>query len=98
MEKFILIAVVKIIPGFEDEIKSATVAMAAETRKEAGVESFLIHTRNDAPGTIVFYEIYNSEAAFQLHKTLPHATKYFDLFKGKIENDQPEVIFLTALK
>jgi quinol monooxygenase YgiN len=98
MEKFILIANFKIIPGFEDEIKKATIAMAVETRKEKGCESFLIHTRNDSPQTVVFYEIYDSEEAFQQHKTFPYASSYFELFKGRIENDKPEITFLAALK
>ena len=98
MEKFILIAKIEIIPGFEAEIKKATVAMAVETRKEKGCESFLIHTQDDSPQTIIFYEIYASEEAFQQHKTFPHAQKYFEFFKGKIENDRPEITFLTELK
>jgi quinol monooxygenase YgiN len=98
MEKFILIASFKIISGFEDEIKKATIAMAIETRKEKGCELFSIHTRNDSPQTVFFYEIYDSEAAFQQHKTFPHAERYFELFKGRIENDKPEVTFLTELK
>jgi quinol monooxygenase YgiN len=98
MEKLILIANIKIISGFEGDIKKATIAMAVETRKEKGCESFLIHTRNDSPQTVVFYEIYDSEEAFQQHKTFPHAERYFEFFKGKIENDRPEVTFLTELK
>jgi quinol monooxygenase YgiN len=98
MEKFILIASFKIISGFEDEIKKATIAMAIETRKEKGCELFSIHTRNDSPQTVFFYEIYDREAAFQQHKTVPHAERYFELFKGRIENDKPEVTFLTELK
>jgi quinol monooxygenase YgiN len=98
MEKLILIANFKIMAGFEEEIKKATIAMAVETRKEKGCELFSIHTRNDSPQTIVFYEIYDSEEAFRQHKTFPHAERYFELFKGKIENDQPEVTFLTELK
>ena len=98
MGKFIVFAKIEIIAGFEEEIKKATIAMAVETRKEKGCESFLIHTQNDSPKTIIFYEIYASEGAFEQHKTYPHAQKYFEFFKGKIENDRPEVTFLTALK
>jgi quinol monooxygenase YgiN len=98
MGKFILIAKIEIFAGFEEEIKRATIAMAVETRKEKGCESFLIHTRSDSPKTVVFYEIYDSEEAFQQHKTYPHAQKYFEIFKGKIENDGPEITFLTELK
>ncbi len=97
MEKLILIANINMTPGFEEEVKKATIALAAETRKEAGCELFLIHTRNDSPQTIVFYEIYQSEEAFKQHKTFTYTEKYFELLKGRVENDKAEVIFLTAL-
>jgi quinol monooxygenase YgiN len=97
MEKLILIANFNILPGFEEEVKNATIAMAAETRKETGNELFLIHTRNDSPQTIVFYEIYDSEAAFEQHKNFAYAQRYFEFQKGRIENDKAEVIFLTKL-
>jgi quinol monooxygenase YgiN len=97
MKKFILTASFKIIAGFEEELKQATIALATETHKETGVELFLIHTRDDSPQTIFFYEIYQSEEAFQLHKTYDYTEKYFELLKGRIENDKPEVVLLTAL-
>ena len=97
MEKIILIASLNMIPGFEDEIKKATIALAAETRKETGSELFLIHTRNDSPQTVVFYEIYGSDEAFQYHLTLGHTKAYMEFVKGKIENDKPEITLLTKL-
>jgi quinol monooxygenase YgiN len=97
MEKCILIANFNIIPGFEEELKKATIALAIETRKEIGSELFLIHTQNDSPQTIVFYEIYNSQEAFEQHKAYIYTERYLELLKGRIENDKPEVVFLTAL-
>lgn len=97
MKKLILIANVNVIPGFEEEIKKATIALAVETRKETGCELFLIHTREDSPKEIVFYEIYQSADVFQQHKARIHTEKYLEFVKGRIENDKPEVIFLTAL-
>ncbi|MDP9079636.1 MAG: antibiotic biosynthesis monooxygenase [Bacteroidota bacterium] len=97
MEKLILIANINVIPGFEEEVKKATIALATETRKETGCELFLIHTRKDSPEVIVFYEIYHSEEIFQQHKARVYTAKYLEFLKGRIENDTPEVIFLTAL-
>ncbi|WP_426670127.1 putative quinol monooxygenase [Mucilaginibacter sp. McL0603] len=97
MEKLILIANINILPGFEDEVKKAAIALAAETRQETGSESFLIHTRNDSPQTIVFYEIYHSQEAFQQHKTFAYSEKFFEFVNGKIKDDKIEVIFLTRL-
>jgi quinol monooxygenase YgiN len=97
MEKFILIASLNIIPGFEEELKKATIEQAVESRKEPGVELFLIHTENDSPQTIFFYEIYQSAEAFQHHLTLEHTKKYLEFQKGRVENDKAVVTFLTAL-
>ena len=96
--KAILLAYINILPGFENEVKEATIKLAAETRKEPGSEQFLVHTRNDSPQSLVFYEIYQNDVAFQQHKTLPHATSYFEFVKGKIADDKIEVVFLTSLK
>ena len=95
--KAILLAYIDILPEFEKEVKAATAKLAAETRKEPGSELFLVHTRNDAPRSLAFYEIYENDAAFELHKTLPHATSYFEFVKGKIVDDKIEVVFLTPL-
>lgn len=96
--KTTLLAYINILPGFQEEVKEATMKLALETRKEPGSEQFLVHTRNDLPRSLVFYEIYQNDAAFQLHKTLPHATNYFEFVKGKIVDDKIEVVFLTPLK
>ena len=95
--KAILLAYIDILPEFEEEVKEATAKVASETRKESGSELFLVHTRNDGPPSLAFYEIYENDAAFELHKTLPHATSYFEFVKGKIVDDKIEVVFLTAL-
>jgi quinol monooxygenase YgiN len=97
MDKLILIAIINIIPGFEEEVKKATVALAIETRKETGCELFLINTRNDSPQTIVFYEVYQSREVFQEHLARPYTRGFMEFAKGRIENDKPEIIFLTAM-
>lgn len=95
--KVILLAYINALPGFEAAVKEATIKLAAETRKEPGNEQFLTYTRNDSAQSIVFYEIYQNDTAFQLHKTLPHATSFFEFVKGRIIDDKIEVVFLTRL-
>ena len=97
MEKLILIATLNMLPGCEKEIKEATIALAAETRKETGSELFLVHTRNDSPQTIIFYEVYQSEEAFNRHKDYSYTKTYMEFLKGKIKNDRPEITYLTKL-
>ena len=95
--KVILLAYINILPGFEKEVKEAMNTMAAETSKESGSEQFLPYTRNDSPQTIVIYEIYKNDAAFELHKSLPHSKIFFEFVKGKIVDDKIEVVLLTEL-
>ena len=95
--KITLIANIDILPGFEEEVKNAMVAMAVETRKETGCELFQVNTREDSPRMIVNYEVYQNQEAFELHKTYSYAATFFDYVKGKIKNDEIEVIYLTAL-
>jgi quinol monooxygenase YgiN len=96
-KKFNLIATIEILPGFEAAIKKAMVTMAAETRKETGVELFLISTEKDSPQTILIYETYRSETDFELHKTLAHSKVFFEFVKGKIKDDKIGVTFLTGI-
>jgi len=95
--KVILLAYINILPGFEKEVKEAMATMAAETSKEPGSEQFLPYIRSDSPQTIIIYEIYKNDDAFQLHKTLPHSKAFFELVKGKIVDDKIEIVFLTKL-
>jgi quinol monooxygenase YgiN len=95
--KTILVAYIDIMPAFEMEVKDALTVMAAATNREAGCEQFVVNTRNGFPLSIVIYETYADDEAFQSHKTSPHAAKFFEFVKGKIVNDKIEVVFLTAL-
>jgi quinol monooxygenase YgiN len=95
--KVTLVAYINVLPGFEKEIKEALITMAAASRKEAGCEQFVANVRNDSPQMIVIYEAYKNDAAFQLHKTSPHAVAFFEFVKGKIVNDKIEGVYLTEV-
>ena len=95
--KTLLIATIHILPGFEKEVKEAMKTMEIASNKEAGCEQFDATIQKDSPQTIVIYEVYKDDEAFQLHKTLPHAKAFFEFIKGKIVNDKIEVVFLTEL-
>lgn len=92
-----LVAYLEILPAFEKELKGALVTMAAESNKEPGCEQFVVNSRNDSPLSIVIYEAYKDNEAFQSHKTSAHAKRFFDFVKGKIANDKIDVVFLTGL-
>lgn len=92
-----LIATIHILPGFEKAVKEALKTMEMASGKETGCEQFVANTQKDAPQTVVIFEVYKSDEAFQLHKTSPHAKVFFEFVKGKIVNDKIETVFLTEL-
>jgi quinol monooxygenase YgiN len=95
--KMNVVAYIEILPGFEKEVKEGLVQMAAESNKESDCEQFVVNTRNDSPSSIVIYETYKDDEAFQSHKSSRHAKTFFELVKGKIVNDKIEVVMLTGL-
>jgi quinol monooxygenase YgiN len=95
--KTMLIATIHILPGFEEEVKEALKTMEMESSKETGCEQFVANTQKDSPQTVVIYEAYRNDEAFQLHKTSSHAKAFFEFVKGKIVNDKIETVFLTEL-
>jgi quinol monooxygenase YgiN len=92
-----LIATIHILPGFEEKVKEALKIMEIESNKETDCEQFVASSQKDSPQTVVIYETYKNDEAFQLHKTSPHAKAFFAFVKGKIVNDKIETVFLIEL-
>lgn len=92
-----LVAYMEILPAFQKEMKEALAAMAAESNREPGCVQFVVNMRNDSPLSIVVYEEYKNDAAFEVHKTSAHARNFFEFVKGKIVNDKIDVVLLTAV-
>lgn len=95
--KTTVIATMTILPGFEREVRAALNTMTIESNKEADCEQFAATFEKDAPQKVVVYEVYKSDAAFELHKTLPHAKAFFELVRGKIANDKIDAVYLTQI-
>jgi len=95
--KTLLIATIHILPRFEKEVKGALKTMEIASNKEIGCEQFVANTQKDSPQTVVVYEVYKNNEAFQSHKTSPHANAFFEFVKGKIINNKIETVFLTEL-
>ena len=66
-EKVIMLIEAKIQPQHRAEIVEAAHQYLPLVRAEPGVEAFYITIRKDDPNTIVFYEVYRSQAAQDFH-------------------------------
>ncbi|WP_426670464.1 nuclear transport factor 2 family protein [Mucilaginibacter sp. McL0603] len=92
-----LIATIRILPGFEKEVKEALKTMEIESNKEPGCEQFVVSIQKNSPQTVVVYEVYKNDEAFQLHVNSAHAKAFFEFLKGKMVDDKIETVFLTKL-
>jgi len=55
---------------------------------EPGVEAFYLTVRKDDPNTFVFYEIYKSQAAQDLHLQQDFTKKFLETLKGAQAGDR----------
>jgi len=66
-KKVIMLIEAKIQPQRHAELVEAARQYLPLVRAEAGVEAFYVTVRKDDPNTLVFYEIYKSQAAQDFH-------------------------------
>src|SRR5947209_16896755 len=66
-EKVIMLIEAKIQPQRRAELLDAARQYLPLVRAESGVEAFYITARKDDPNTIIFYEVYRSQAAQDFH-------------------------------
>ena len=79
MSAFVLVVHLQIKPGAVDRFMPLALENAAATREtEPGCRQFDVMVDPQDATRILFYEVYDSEAAFQAHQQTPHFKKYFD--------------------
>ncbi len=71
-----VVAFVRARAGKEAELVRATEALVPKVRQEAGNLLCQAHRGLDGPGILVFYEIFESAAAFEAHKAAPHTMQW----------------------
>jgi quinol monooxygenase YgiN len=91
-----VVALVRSRVGKEAELIRATEVLVPKVRQEAGNLLCQAHRGLDAPGILVFYEIFESAAAFEAHKAAPH-TKQWSIDIGPLAAGPVELTLLEAL-
>lgn len=66
------VARVRAVPGSEDTVRAALVAMVAPTLEEDGCIDYRLHAVHDDPGVFCFVALWRSEADLEAHLTEPH--------------------------
>lgn len=87
-EKVIMLIEAKIQPQHRAELLDAAHQYLPLVRAELGVEAFYITARKDDPNTIVFYEIYRSQAAQDFHLHQDFTKKFLTTLKSAQVGDR----------
>lgn len=87
-EKVIMLIEAKIQPQRRAELLDAARQYLPLVRAEPGVEAFYIMARKDDPNTIVFYEIYKSQAAQDFHLQQDFTKKFLTTLKSTQVGDR----------
>jgi quinol monooxygenase YgiN len=68
----ILLAFVHVTEDGVEKFAAASTANAIESLKEPGCKAFNVIQQNDDPRKFVLHEIYDDQAALDVHKLTPH--------------------------
>lgn len=99
-EKVIMLIEAKIQPQRHAEIVEAARQYLPLVRAEAGVEAFYVTARKDDPNTLVFYEIYRSQAAQDFHLQQDFTKKFLATLKSAQAGDRlrTNLVELSAVR
>ena len=87
-EKVIMLIEAKVQPQRRAELVEAARQYLPLVRAEAGVKAFYLTVRKDDPNTFVFYEIYKSQAAQDLHLQQDFTKKFLSTLKSAQAGDR----------
>ena len=90
-EKVIMLIEAKIQPQRHAELVEAAREYLPLVRAEPGVEAFFITAHKDDPDTIVFYEIYRSQAAQDFHLQQDFTKKFLATLKSAQAGDRVRI-------
>lgn len=84
----------------DDEAAEAFDRLVAETvdeirAKESGTVIYAVHSVTDSPLSRVFYELYESRDAFEVHEAQPHTRRFLDTRDQYLRGSRVE--FLSPL-
>jgi quinol monooxygenase YgiN len=95
-EKIYLLAESTVLPGFLEEVRAIFKEALIPTLQEAGCEAMYETGRTDDPHKLVFFEVFSSAAAHELHLAQDYTKRMFASLEGKMSG-APTFTRLNAL-
>ena len=87
-EEVIMLIEAKIQPQRRAELVEAVRRYLPLVRAETGVEAFYVTARKDDPNTLIFYEIYRSQAAQDFHLQQDFTKEFLATLKSAQAGDR----------
>ena len=81
-----VIAFMRAAPGKEDELRKELEALIEPTSQEAGYVIYDLHESVEQPGTLFFYENWESAEHLDAHLATPHLERFASI-KGELLDD-----------
>lgn len=94
--KVIVLAELPVLPEHLEIVKAISAETLIPTLKEAGCEAFYQTAKKDEPNTLVFFEVFKSKAALDLHMEADYTKKFFAAVKDKLAG-KPVSVLLSGL-
>jgi quinol monooxygenase YgiN len=82
--KIIVLAEAPIKPDYMKEVIALSAATLKPTLKEPGCEAFYQTVKADEPNTLVFFEVFTSKEAFDLHMEADYTKAFFAGIQDKV--------------
>lgn len=82
--KIIIHAEIPVKPEHFEEIKTLSLATLKPTLQEPGCEVFYQTVKADDPYTLVFFEVFSSKEALDLHMEADYTKAFFEGLKDKV--------------
>lgn len=79
-----LIAKIDALPGHEDVVEAALLALVNPTLAENGCIQYDLHRDLEVPGRFMFYEIWATRGDWEAHNASPHVAALGPATEGKI--------------
>ncbi len=88
-----LIVQFSVKPGDEERAKEYIHKMQERTREEPGCRRYVGHQSLQDPRRFCFYEVYDNQAALDLHRAAPYFAEFVTNGLGKLMQDVTRELF-----
>ncbi|HEY0175693.1 MAG TPA: antibiotic biosynthesis monooxygenase [Pedobacter sp.] len=82
--KIILLVEIPVLPQFMEEVKTLSVTQLVPTLQEPGCEMLYQTVKTNDPNTLIFFEVFSSQATYDLHMGADYTKVFFSGLDGKL--------------